>query len=347
MKIIIVIPSLNPDRKLIKTIKELKDYFSSIIVVDDGSKKEYLEVFSEIENLGCIVTHHKINYGKGKALKTGIKILEENFPDTDAFITMDADGQHKVSDVLKIKEELEKDPDNIVLGSRSIYSKNVHFSTKIATFLTSMFFGLFTGYKFRDTLTGLRGIPIIYKKLALAIPGTRYDYEMNFLLEMALRRIDFTAVNIKYIYTEKKRVSLIDRVKDVFYLYETPIKFFASSLSSTAIDLILFDLLIKIESINPIFMVYIATYLARIVSSIINFTMNKKWVYKSAGKTSKEATGYTIVLVLKTIASSFIVSLFSFATINLTIIKMAVDSILFIINYYIQNKYIFKNEIDN
>ena len=117
-KYTIIIPSLNPNEKLIKLVNELIDFgMNDIIVINDGSGVEYDKIFNNLPKEVKLLKN-SINKGKGEALKTAIKIVN-----SDGFITVDADGQHKVSDVIKIKNTL--DNNDIVLGVRNFNLKNV------------------------------------------------------------------------------------------------------------------------------------------------------------------------------------------------------------------------------
>ena len=72
MKVVPIIPALNPDDKLIKLVEELKNTFKDIIIVNDGSDSD--EIFNKIKkNNGCIILTHDVNKGKGEGLKTAFK----------------------------------------------------------------------------------------------------------------------------------------------------------------------------------------------------------------------------------------------------------------------------------
>ena len=75
--ITVIIPSLNPDEKLMKTIIELEQSgFKDIVVVDDGSAIEYKSNFPNIdEHQGCTLLVHEVNKGKGAALKPRLNIV--------------------------------------------------------------------------------------------------------------------------------------------------------------------------------------------------------------------------------------------------------------------------------
>ena len=195
MKFTIIIPSLNPNEKLIKLVNELIDFgFNDIIVVNDGSSSEYDKIFNNLPS-SVLVLKHEVNKGKGASLKTAIKEVK-----TDAFITVDADGQHRVKDVIKVKNALKKY--DIVLGVRDFDLDNVPKRNKIGNKISALTFKLKTGINLNDTQTGLRGINTKYKDLCLSTKGNRYEYEMNFLYNLAKNKIKINTVPINTIYDE-------------------------------------------------------------------------------------------------------------------------------------------------
>ena len=77
---IVVIPAYEPDEKLLRLVDELKqqtDY--KIIIVDDGSKNaESKNVFSKLEADSAVtLLHHKVNRGKGRAMKTAFEYIKD------------------------------------------------------------------------------------------------------------------------------------------------------------------------------------------------------------------------------------------------------------------------------
>lgn len=73
--VFILIPSLNPDNKLINYIEELNNNgYKNIILVNDGSDSQYDEIYNEIlTRFNCVFIKHDKNKGKGVALKDGFK----------------------------------------------------------------------------------------------------------------------------------------------------------------------------------------------------------------------------------------------------------------------------------
>ena len=100
--ICILIPSFNPDGNLPKLIKEISQYkWNKIIVVDDGSSLATKKIFHDIsKNFEITVLSHEVNKGKGEALKTGIEYIKHHVNTSHGFVTVDADGQHLVKDIV-------------------------------------------------------------------------------------------------------------------------------------------------------------------------------------------------------------------------------------------------------
>ena len=76
-KIFIVIPALNPSNELTRLVEKLVKLLDvSIIVVNDGSKRKYDNIFNSIRKFQNVYTlNHKTNEGKGSALKTAFKFI--------------------------------------------------------------------------------------------------------------------------------------------------------------------------------------------------------------------------------------------------------------------------------
>ena len=110
---IVVIPAYEPDEKLLRLVDELKqqtDY--KIIIVDDGSKNaESKDVFSKLEADSAVtLLHHKVNRGKGRAMKTAFEYIKDAGFSDDGIITVDADGQHLIKDIVAVSETWAKNP---------------------------------------------------------------------------------------------------------------------------------------------------------------------------------------------------------------------------------------------
>ena len=97
-RISVVLPSLDPDEKLVAVVDGLLQYgFTDIILVNDGSKAENLHYFTDLaaQHPEITLLHHEVNKGKGAALKNAFRYFLENRPDGLGVVTVDGDNQHR------------------------------------------------------------------------------------------------------------------------------------------------------------------------------------------------------------------------------------------------------------
>jgi len=85
---------------------------------------------------------------------------------------------------------------------------------------------------------------------------------------------------------------------------------------------------------------------ARIISSVFNFTMNRKHVFKSDKDVKAAAVRYYILWFCQMAVSYLLVFLFTkmlmLGTTAVGITKIIVDVILFVVSYNIQKRWVFK-----
>ena len=113
-------------------------------------------------------------------------------------------------------------------------------------------------------------------------------------------------------------------------------KFSFSSLISFLIDYSFYSSLLLITH-----NIIIANIIARIISSICNFSINKKLVFKSSKNIKDEIIKYYSLVIIILILNTIILKILS-NFITPYIAKIIVEILLFIINYIIQKKIIFK-----
>lgn len=342
--IVILIPSLNPDKTLLYLIENLhKEYMNNIVVINDGSQEIYNSIFEKAYKMNCKILTNTENLGKGESLKIGIEYVKENMHNIKGIVTVDADGQHGVKDIKKVAETLIK-YDEIVLGCRDFKSKEVPLKSRIGNSFSSFYFKITTGKKLKDTQTGLRGIPAKYFDVALNVEGSRYEYEMRFLETISRKNINFRTVDIETIYA-KNRITHFRFIKDSYIIYKSFFRNAISAISSAIIDITLFMLFIEVFSTENY--IVVATILARLISGIYNFTLNKFWTFekKELNNASSELVKYLALFFIQMLvsgqATKIIESLFR-GEISIVIIKIAVDLVIFIINFIIQKNWIFK-----
>ncbi len=347
-KIAILIPSLNPGEKLVNLVDELlKCGWRNIIIVNDGSEERYNQYFSNLEGK-AIILKHAINLGKGRALKTGFNEYLKTFPNLRGIITVDSDGQHKVKDVEKVARKLLETENAMVLGAREFNEKQVPFKSRYGNKITRAIFSFLTGIKIKDTQTGLRGIPTRYIEKLMNIPGERYEYEMNMLMYAKNYDIEIIEETIETVYIEENKSSHFNPLTDSFRIYLIFLKYLLSSAISFIIDIGLYKILFNLL-INSIanYAVMIATIGSRIVSSLVNYKINRDTVFKSSSRNS--VIKYYILCIIQMMISAGIVS-YVFQLLGQqheVVIRIITDIILFFINFKIQKEWVFKKKRGN
>jgi dolichol-phosphate mannosyltransferase len=351
-KIMILIPSLSPEKELITYIEELiQNNYKNIIVVNDGSSREYNKIFEEIENKQeCTVLKHETNFGKGEAIKTGLEYFKKINSNNSyiGIITVDSDGQHLVKDVTKVAEAMKENPNSLILGTRDFSDSNVPPKSSFGNKITSNVFKILYGAKISDTQTGLRGIPSSLAQEFSHISGNRFEYETNMLIECILNKIEIMEEPITTVYINNNSETHFRPIHDSISIYwkilNSFIKYSAVSLISCCIDILLFELiLVNLKfNLDETVLIAISTVLARIVSSLVNYTLNKKFSFNSQKNVKSTIIKYYILCIIQMIASATCVSIiYYFIKIPEVIIKVIVDTIIFFINYRIQRVIIF------
>ena len=134
------------------------------------------------------------------------------------------------------------------------------------------------------------------------------------------------------------------KLKDLIIKYQMFLKYILVAGLSFAIDISFFTLFNTLFSIKIVY----ATIMARVISSFINYLLNKDKVFKSQESHKNTIVKYYILVVVQMFISAFLVeNLYSMIKINATLIKIPVEFILFICNYLIQKVLIFKRGNEN
>jgi glycosyltransferase involved in cell wall biosynthesis len=114
----VIVPAYNEEESLRDYLPELIAFCDAhdfrLIVVDDGSSDETRAILEQHIDSACFTFYaHKVNRGYGGAIKTGIRHSESQFA-----ITIDADGQHDLDDVLALYESIRESGADLIVGNR-------------------------------------------------------------------------------------------------------------------------------------------------------------------------------------------------------------------------------------
>lgn len=355
-----VIPSLNPDEKLISVVDGLFTCgFDDVIVVDDGSRQDCQPIFDQLQTRpGCIVLHHGENKGKGRALKTAFSYYLENY-DLQQYVgvvTADADGQHLPEDIKSTAERIipdgkEQNTNILALGTRNFNEPQVPFKSRNGNHITTVVFQLLYGRRINDTQTGLRALPNHFVKTCLDIPGERFEYEIPMLIQAVLRKMDIVEVPIQTVYFDNNRETHFHPVKDSIGVYRVMFasffRFAGSGLISTLVDQGLFVILQKfiLASLPNSLIIPVSVVISRICSSLLNYSLNRAWVFEKKERSRSSLVRYYALCVVQMLVSAGAVTGLHWLThIEAIAIKLVVDTVLFFISYRIQRSWVFRGE---
>ncbi len=360
----VLIPSYQPDRKLPPYVAQLLGAgFAKIVVVDDGSGAAYDGIFTALGQQAdprVRVIRYTPNHGKGYALRVGMRCLWEECPECAYVLTADSDGQHTVADTLRMAEALHADSRGLLLGSRDFSLPNVPAKSRMGNRITSAVFRVLYGQLVGDTQTGLRGFARALLPRFLQTKGDRYEYEMNQLIDCSTDRIPIRALPIETVYENNNENSHFNPVKDSWRIYRVILsrifRFIAASLISFLVDYGIYLLLNNVfrlhvpalnQTVGFLFVRFVAriglaAVLARIVSSTLNFLLNRSYVFGNRSRVSASFWRYAATVVVIVALSAWLTSsLHTWFGWNDNLVKMPVDILLFFLSYYVQRRWVF------
>lgn len=359
---VVIVPSFNPDQALVQLIRDLQAAgFSQIVVVNDGSRMECLPFFAQAKELGAAVLTHAVNMGKGRALKTAFNYILNTYGEEAFAVCADSDGQHTAADIRKVADKLQENPDRLVMGCRCFEEGQIPLRSRLGNKLTRFVFRIMCGVRVSDTQTGLRGLSGKLMKRFLLTRGERYEYEMNMLIDAKSDGIEMAEVPISTIYLNRNESSHFNPLWDSLRIYSVFLKFIASSIFGFAVDYLLFILLNTLiyslmggREANWISLfghtfttmtgaVLFATVLARVASSLVNYSLNKRRVFHMQTPSRSTLLRYYLLCGVQMLASAGLVALFTSLTNGYpALIKLPVDLLLFFLSFQIQREWVFK-----
>ena len=353
-KISVVLPSLDPDDKLIAVVDGLLEYgFSDIILVNDGSKQENLHYFTDLaaQHPELHLLHHEVNKGKGAALKNAFRWFLENRPDGVGVVTVDGDNQHHPEDTRACCEHM-LETGRTVLGCRDFTLPHVPSRSRFGNHTTSLIFKIFVGMTISDTQTGLRAIPRDVLEQLVDVYGDRFEYETNMLLAFKTKGIELDEVKIRTVYIEENKSSHFRVLHESWRIYKLILAHFfrytLSSLASAVVDTLCYSLFSGLLPLGGFALTAVAGVGARVISSLLNFFMNQKLVFQTNVDTKKAMVRYYCLalpqMAAQVLLTQGVYALFGIpdsANLLRTVLYAVVMTVLYFLSYMIQQRWVF------
>jgi glycosyltransferase involved in cell wall biosynthesis len=161
MAVAILMPAYNEPGRLAATLRGVQGCAEAlggvtIFLVDDGSDPAIDP--AALPGRGgwsrLVLARHAVNLGQGAALETArqLALARGSF---DAYVTMDADGQHRVEDLGALVDAIAKGSD-VALGDRFRGSSNIPAARRALIHAARLFERAVTGLLLSDAHNGYR-----------------------------------------------------------------------------------------------------------------------------------------------------------------------------------------------
>ena len=332
----VVVPAREPEPLLVPLVHALRAAgFGLVLIVNDGSGAACGAIFQESEAAGARVLFHAVNLGKGRALKSAFNCLLSEYPEITAVVTADADGQHTLEDIVHVAHEVISRGEP-VLGSRA-FAGEVPLRSRFGNILTRYVFASVTGARLGDTQSGLRGLPRDVLAPLITLEGERYEFEMNMLAHLCRAGRRPVEVAIETVYIEGNRSSHFNPIWDSMRIYFVLARFVLSSMVAAVLDLMLFAVTFGLTG-NVAASVAVGR-----VSSLVNFTLNRRFVFRSHKLLWQTLVEYyALALAVALMSYGAITTLAHRWRWNVLLSKLCVDVVLSLVSFSVQRTFIFR-----
>lgn len=194
----VVIPLYNEATVIGGVVRSLREHFTHIVCIDDGSSDSSA---AEAREAGAILVQHPINLGQGAALQTGFEYALAHST-CEYVVTFDADGQHRIEDALDMLRAAREEDVAVIFGSRFLDDRTnpgvlKRVILKTAIWVTNMT----TGMKLTDAHNGLR----VIRRDALArvdLQQDRMAHATEIVLELGRTGLPWKEHPVELLYTD-------------------------------------------------------------------------------------------------------------------------------------------------
>jgi len=223
-KISVIIPNYNEEKYIIRTLKkvnEQKKFFNiEIIVCDDNSSDQSINLLNLNKNLFDKLIVNQKNYGKGYSIRKGI--LESN---GEIIIIQDADLEYDPKEYTNLIQPFINHEADVVYGSRFIghsARRLIYYKNKLANNFLTFLVNILTNINFTDVETGYKAFKSsIIKKMNLK--ENSFAFEIEVTMKISKMNIKIYEVGISYYgrtVEEGKKISFIDGIKAIYSIFK-------------------------------------------------------------------------------------------------------------------------------
>ena len=183
MKLSILIPAYNEAATVGVAVKRLLDIRYpcdiELVIVNDGSVDNTMDVLSSIDDPRVVVTEHPVNRGKGAAVRTAAAMATGDY-----MLVFDADLEYSADDILSLLSPLQRGDAQVVYGVRTFGASTAHsfwfvIGNRVNTFTANALFNTWIS----DLHTCLKLLPLsLFRELPVKENGFGLDTELTAML---------------------------------------------------------------------------------------------------------------------------------------------------------------------
>ncbi|HEY2409075.1 MAG TPA: glycosyltransferase family 2 protein [Polyangiaceae bacterium] len=216
MQIGFLIPAYQAERSIAAVVHGLRFEWARVrgaeacllCVVDDGSSDRTAE---QARAAGAELVQHVRNLGKGAALSTGFRRLQELGAET--VVAVDADGQHPPEQAVMLAQH-PAPASALLLGVRDLEAAGAPRMNRFSNRFSNRFLSWASGHALADTQCGLRRYPLV-TTIELGVRAAGYGFEAEVILRALRRGLSIVEVPVTVIYPPpSERVSHFHAVRD-------------------------------------------------------------------------------------------------------------------------------------
>jgi glycosyltransferase involved in cell wall biosynthesis len=212
----VIVPVYNESTAVAGVIAALQVEFNHVVCVDDGSS-DGSDVIARAA--GATVVRHPINQGQGAALQTGFDHVLRH-TSASYVVTFDADGQHVVSDAVRMVEAARASASDVVLASRFTGASTKMPLTRRMVLKAGTRFTQWTSkLEVTDTHNGLR---VLNRNALTTMP--RMAYASEFLSAIVPAGLSYIEVPTTVNYTEYSRSKGQTNINAVNILFDLAVR---------------------------------------------------------------------------------------------------------------------------
>ncbi len=307
-------------------------------------------LISEIGNItqseySAVSDIHLYNNAQDKlaATKAGLEYIDKYINKPYVVVIVDTEAYHTADSVKLIADEATLHPDTLILSRQS--QKEKKFWDRFACSIKHLLYRRYTGIDVYGETNCLKAFSSDLMPYYKDIRDNHYDHDINLLIKC--RENDIPVMEIKTKTTKPiGNTHWVDVIHAAYIRHLNIIKFASSSFTAFLVDYLVYSLILMIaaERINFINLTF-ANITARLISSSLNFTINRKFVFKSNQSLQKSAAQFftlaAIILAGNSVVLNFLANMLN---INHYVAKIITEMFFFAFNYTIQNFIIFRKK---